>query len=157
MAKDRVKKLLDKKAKEKEAKKKGGRPTKVEAKKKKETRGRKTKMTPEVIATLRMCYGADCSDAEACAEAGISVATLWTYCNANPEFLKEKERLKGKQVIKARINIHNALKDGDVDISKWYLERKRKQEFNTKLDDVESNEDKVGKFFDALESELDED
>ncbi|HEM4378942.1 TPA: hypothetical protein U1Y46_000379, partial [Streptococcus suis] len=48
-----------------------------------------------------------------------------------PQFSDRKELLKQRLKTRAKLNISNAIEDGDVVISKWYLERKD-DEFKTK-------------------------
>ena len=107
------------------AKRKPGRPKKVHP------GGRPTKMTPETVKKLEEAYAIGCTDTEACIFADITRQTLTTYQNANPKFLDRKKLLKETPVLKARNTVINALEE-DVGTSKWYLERKRKDEFGPK-------------------------
>lgn len=91
--------------------------------------GRPTVMTPEIIARLEEVFLNGASDKEACAFVGIATATLYDYCQANPEFAERKEALKEMPKYRARINIVTALNDGDKQVSLWYAERKIKEEF----------------------------
>lgn len=50
------------------------------------------------------------------------------------EILAEFDELKNRPLLQARMNIVNSIRDGDLDISKWYLERKSKTEFSAKQD-----------------------
>lgn len=94
--------------------------------------GRPTVVTQEAINKLEMAFSLGCSDNEACLFADISRQALYRYQRAHPEFIERKELLKDKLVFKARSVVANALNSGDSDIAKWYLERKRKDEFSTK-------------------------
>lgn len=91
--------------------------------------GRPTIMTEETIAKLEQAFLIGASDREACLVANINPATLYRYCEENPEFSERKEILKDTPKYTARTNIINALNDGDKDTSKWYAERKIKEEF----------------------------
>lgn len=93
--------------------------------------GRPTVLTPEVVQKLEHAFSIGATDIEACFYAGISRGTLYNYQKENPDFLDRKEMLKEKQVLKARTVIVQALQEGDKNIAKWYLERKRKDEFAT--------------------------
>ena len=97
-----------------------------------EKRGRKTIMTPEIIDKLEQAFSMGCSDLEACLHANIGKTTLYNYQNENPEFVERKEQLKEKLVLKARTVIAEALNRKDENTAKWYLERKRKDEFGAK-------------------------
>lgn len=92
--------------------------------------GRPTKMTPETIDKLEFAFSIGCTDIEACLHADITRTTLDNYQNANPEFLDRKWALKEKPVLMARMNVVHALQACDTDMSKWYLEKKKKDEFS---------------------------
>lgn len=94
--------------------------------------GRPTVMTNDMIGKLEMLFSQGLSDREACLIANISPSTLYDYCTANPEFAERKELLKDQPKIKAKMNIAESIEKGDIDDSKWYLERKAKDEFSTK-------------------------
>lgn len=94
--------------------------------------GRPTVMTPEVIAKLEEGFMLGLTDLECCLYAGISKDALYDYCNKYPKFSERKEELKKNPSIKAKRNILEAINNGDTDISKWYLERKNKDEFSLK-------------------------
>lgn len=108
---------------------------------KKNKGGRPTVMTNEVVAKLEQAFSLGCSDIEACLFAGISKQTLYDYQKIHPEFADRKEELKEKLVLKARTVIATALNNNDETTAKWYLERKRKDEFSTKQETVLSTVD----------------
>jgi hypothetical protein len=94
--------------------------------------GRPTVMTEEMVEKLEMLFAKGLSDREACLIADINPQTLYNYCNDNPEFFERKELLKEQVKTKAKLNVAEAINNNDVDLSKWYLERKSKDEFSTK-------------------------
>lgn len=96
------------------------------------TSGRPTIMTPEKLDKLREGFMMGFSDEEACAYADIGKSTLYNYQNENKEYLEQKEAWKQNPILKAKTNIISALNEKDREISKWYLERKKKEEFSTK-------------------------
>ena len=51
-----------------------------------------------------------------------------------------KEQLKNSPSIKAKLNIVEAIEEGDSELSKWWLERKEKNEFSTKQE-IDANVD----------------
>ena len=110
--------------------------------------GRPTVMTKEVLSKLEMLFAHGLTDREACLIANISPASLYDYCVANPEFGERKEMLKDKPKIQAKLNISEEINKGDRDTSKWYLERKAKDEFSTKQEI--SGDIKVAKLEDLL-------
>ena len=94
--------------------------------------GRPTKLTPETIDKLRTAFLMGCSDIEACLYADISKTALYNYQQKNPDFVDKKEQWKEQLTLKARTVIANALNNKDENTAKWYLERKRKDEFSLK-------------------------
>lgn len=96
--------------------------------------GRPTIMTNDVVAKLETAFSMGCTDVEACLYANINKATLYRYQQENPDFCDRKEQLKEKLVLKARSVIADALNKKDENTAKWYLERKCKNEFSTKVE-----------------------
>lgn len=91
--------------------------------------GRPSVITPEILAKLEEAFLVGASDLEACFYADISKTALYDYQNANPSFTERKEKLKESLKLRAKINVSRSLNSGDVNDSKWYLERKAKDEF----------------------------
>ena len=96
--------------------------------------GRPTKLTPETIDKLRTAFLMGCSDIEACLYADISKTALYNYQQKNPDFVDQKEQWKEQLTLKARTVIANSLNNKDENTAKWYLERKAKNEFSTKVE-----------------------
>lgn len=96
--------------------------------------GRPTKLTPETLDKLRTAFLMGCSDIEACLYADISKTALYNYQQKNPDFVDQKEQWKEQLTLKARTVIANALNNKDENTAKWYLERKAKNEFNTRTE-----------------------
>ena len=94
--------------------------------------GRPTVMTEETIQKLEYAFFRGLTDLEACLYAGFGKSTLYNYCEENPDFMDRKEELKKNPTAKAKLNVYEALENKDVDVSKWYLERRAKEEFSTK-------------------------
>jgi hypothetical protein len=94
--------------------------------------GRPTVMTQEVLQKLEYAFMRGLTDVEACLYADIGTTTLYNYCEENPEFRERKEELKQHPTAKARLNVTEAIENGNEDLSKWWLERKAKDEFSTK-------------------------
>lgn len=115
-------------------KKKTSKPKKASSGKRKPGAGRPTKMTESTLKKLEYAFLKGMSDREACLFADITEPTLYAYCNAHPEFSKRKELLKERPKVQAKINIVEGIENGDTELSKWYLERKAKDEFSTKQD-----------------------
>lgn len=96
--------------------------------------GRHTKLTPETLDKLRTAFLMGCSDVEACLYADISKTALYNYQQKNPEFVDQKEQWKEQLTLKARTVIANSLNNKDENTAKWYLERKKKDEFGTRTE-----------------------
>lgn len=94
--------------------------------------GRPTVMTDDVLQKLEYAFIHGLTDLEACLYADIGTTTLYNYCEENPQFRERKEELKQHPTAKARLNVTEAIENGNEDLSKWWLERKAKNEFSTK-------------------------
>lgn len=106
-----------------------------------EGQGRPSVMTQEIIQKLEFAFCVGATDLEACGHAQIAPATLYNYQNDNPDFLERKKILKQGLVFRSRLNMAGDINTGNVETSKWYLERKKKDEFSTKQE-VETFEKK---------------
>jgi hypothetical protein len=98
----------------------------------KRTVGRPTVMTPEIINKLEQAFSIGCGDLEACIYADLTPSVLYRYQESHPEFKERKAMLKEKLILKSRSVIAYALDNKDENTAKWYLERKRKDEFSSK-------------------------
>lgn len=96
--------------------------------------GRPSRINKDVLSKLEAAFINGFTDEQACIYASISPVTLYRYCEKHPEFRKTKELLRHSPELKAKLNINNRINKGDVEISKWYLERKCKDEFSTRAE-----------------------
>lgn len=111
-----------------------------EKKDRRENMGIREKNREEALAVLKRCWANGASDKEACQVAGIHYNTLQNWLHGRTEdgggkvegLIEERDLLKTKPTYTARKNIVNAIDEGDIDTSKWYLERKQPDEFSTK-------------------------
>lgn len=94
--------------------------------------GRPSPMVEEVLEKLRYAFMVGSTDEEACQYADISTDNLYNYQKAHPEFKEEKEALKNRQVLKARVKVFSSI-DSDIDTARWFLEKKRRKEFGNKV------------------------
>lgn len=92
--------------------------------------GRPTKMTPLTVAKLEEAFCNDMTDEEACLHAGIDKSTLYRYQEKNEDFRDRKELLKNSLALHAKNNIAKGIHDGAKDITMWWLERRRKQDYS---------------------------
>ncbi len=98
-------------------------------------------MNDAVVQKLLDAFALGFTDEEACLYTGISKQTLYNYCEKHPKFRESKELLKRSPIIKAKANVVKDLESGSLDTSKWYLERKVKEEFSLKQEYELSNKD----------------
>lgn len=96
--------------------------------------GRPSAMTEETLRKLETAFSYGLSDREACLQAGIGTTTLYNYCHENPGFRERKELLKLQPTIKAKYIVAEALDNGDLKTALWYLERKARDEFSTRIE-----------------------
>jgi len=99
--------------------------------------GRPTVMTPETLERLRSAFAIGCTKKEACAYAKIGKSTLYDYINQNPEFSDEIEELIQTPILKAKQTVTKNL--DDLETAKWYLQRKKKDEFANTLVDIKQD------------------
>lgn len=94
--------------------------------------GKPTVMTDKVLDQLRQAFLWGATNAEACAYADISERPLYEYLSKNPEFKQKIEEWKLAPLLKAKKTVVESL--AEAKNAQWYLERKRKDEFSTKVE-----------------------
>lgn len=112
--------------------------------------GRPTVMTDHVLSMLRAAFLIGATDEEACAYAEIGTTAFYAYQAENPEFAEKKDRWKQQPILQAKQTVVGALKS-DKDTAKWYLERKKKDEFSTRQEVTGADGDAVKMELDKLE------
>jgi hypothetical protein len=95
--------------------------------------GHPERINKEVQAKLEAAFALGATDREACAHAGVPLATLYAKQNRDIQFLERKQMLKEKPSLKARAVIMDAINRNDVRIAQWYLERVKKAEFGASV------------------------
>ena len=73
----------------------------------------------------------DCTVKEACSLSGVSRSAYYKRLEVDEDFVDRIERAKLYVTIQARHTVAQAIRKGDVKMSQWYLERKRKTEYGT--------------------------
>jgi hypothetical protein len=101
--------------------------------------GRPTVLTPEVIRILEEAFLIGCTDEEACFKANISTTPFYEYQKEHPEFKERKEALKQSPFYTARKSVVDNL-EKDPDFALKYLERKKKDEFSTQVNNKHSGD-----------------
>jgi hypothetical protein len=94
--------------------------------------GRPTVFIEKVVGKLKEAFLNDCNVVQACRYAGIHKDSYYNYIKENKEFSDEIELLRNDLKLKSKFNIAKKIKEGDLDTSKWYLERRAKNEFSLK-------------------------
>ena len=100
--------------------------------------GRPRIVDTDTLLKLKHAFVHGATDEEACIEAEISPRTLYKYQEENPEFLAVKSLWKQDTSYRAKINVSEKIRSGDVPQSNWWLERKNRQEFSTKVEQEQS-------------------
>lgn len=108
--------------------------------KKKGNLGRPTVMTPEMISKLEKGFMMGFTDVEACLFADVAPSTLYEYCKSHPDFSERKEMLKKHPTMKAKAVIIDRIQKKDKQSAQWYLERKARDEFSTKVEQHNTGE-----------------
>ena len=102
------------------------------AKKKVNKGGRPTVMTESVVVKLEQAFAIDCTVEEACSYAEISRDAFYDYLKKVPKFSDRIAGLRERPILKARQTVVKSLEDPTH--AKWYLERKKKNEFGANID-----------------------
>lgn len=97
-------------------------------------RGRPTIMTPAVVSKLELGFMKGLNVTECCRYAEIGRNCFYEYLEKHPEFKDRIEELQSSPSTRAKLNVVEAIENGDTDLSKWWLERKNRDEFSTKQD-----------------------
>ena len=94
--------------------------------------GRPTVMTEAIVGKLEYGFMRGLNVTECCHYADISRNAFYDYCEKNPDFRDRIEELKSHPATRAKLNVVEAIENGDTDLSKWWLERRNRDEFSTK-------------------------
>jgi hypothetical protein len=103
--------------------------------------GRPTVMIPKVIETIEEELKNGATLAQASFLAGISLRTIYNYFEGNQDFKDRCDLLQGMVAYRARVNIKTKIESGDIDTSKYWLDRKDK-DFKPK-NDLTSNDEVI--------------
>jgi len=99
--------------------------------------GRPTVMTNETLKLLEDAWSRGCTDLQACLHANISHNTLYRFLQENKEFSDRKKQLTENVKLHARMNIaDNIIDKRDIETSKWYLERREKNDFSQRNENI---------------------
>lgn len=99
--------------------------------------GRPQKIQEEELRKLETAFKMGCNNSEACVFAEVPESTFYDYIRANPDFSDKITRWKLNPILKAKHTLYQNL--DDIKTAQWYLERKRKQEFSTAQEIINTN------------------
>lgn len=94
--------------------------------------GRPTIITDEVVAKLELAFKEGANISEACLVSGISRNAYYDRINVDQKFSNKMSIAQDYVTVVAQKNISSRIVRGDPEASKWWLERKKKQEFSTR-------------------------
>ncbi len=123
--------------------------------KQKKPRGVPTKMTEAVLGIIETAWSVGANNEIACAHAGIDPTTLYDYLRLHPDFAQKKFAYKQKLKLQALDNTAKALKDKDMQTTRWYLERQMKDEFSNRTEHTGKNGDPMAFSLSALSDAVD--
>lgn len=90
----------------------------------------------EVLRKLEEGFSYGYSDQEACLYADIWTSTFYDYCKNNPEFSERKTVLKRTNSLHAKRHLATSIKNGDMKLSIWWLEKALEKEQERKNNDM---------------------
>lgn len=100
------------------------------------TIGRPTVITPAIVQKLEQALMSGFTVETACNLSGIARATYYDHVASDDEFSDKMDRAKAWPTEKARKTVVAAIEAGDLQTSKWWLERKARSEFSASSRDT---------------------
>jgi len=94
--------------------------------------GRPIALNQKTINNLEQAFAKGCNVTEACLYANISNPTFYKYFPVDSKIFNHFMALRDKPTLHARFNVIEAVEQKDLETSKWYLERKARDEFSTR-------------------------
>lgn len=129
----------------------------MEEKKNKKPVGRPTKLTEEIVRKLEYAFQKDFNVTEACEYAGISRETYYEWQEKKKGFSDKMQFAKSNLKRKAKVNLADKIESGDIDTTKWYLERRAREEYslkqNLELSGLEAEKSKLDEILNQLYGE----
>ena len=92
----------------------------------------RTHWTDAIVAELTSAFQDGLNITQACWQAGISRDFYYDRMNKDLDFADKMSRAREFPSMNSRKNIVTAIKKGDQNASKWWLERRSKDEFSTR-------------------------
>lgn len=119
--------------------------------------GRPSKYSEAVVGKLEIAFRNDFNVQEACDFAEINRDTFYEWIKNKPEFSDRMEAAKSHPKRMAKMKVIKAIEEGDVDVAKWFLERRAKEEYAPKhemaVGQLNECKDKLDEMIEELRSE----
>jgi hypothetical protein len=93
-------------------------------------------ITPGQMKRVEEAWGYEWPDTKACDYAGITIGKLRTVYEKDPELRKKRDILKSQGKYIAKKNVVESLQDGDIQTTRWFLERRDRDYSNKTQVDV---------------------
>lgn len=97
-------------------------------------RGRPAAVDNDVVDKLLHAAAMGLNNNQTAVYAGISKDVLYKYMREHPDIKDRLETLRNRPAAVAVANVVNEIDRGNIDASKWYLERKCRDEYGTRPD-----------------------
>lgn len=97
-----------------------------------EKRGRPAAVTDAVVDKMLHAAALGLNNNQTAVYAGISKDVLYKYMREHPDIKDRLDTLRNRPAAVAVANVVNEIDRGNIDASKWYLERKCRDEYGTR-------------------------
>lgn len=104
---------------------------------------REIEITPHILDTIRRCALDGASDEEICLFCNFSKKKWDKYLREHDDFKDWVDRLKNRITFIARKNINTAIEQGSLELSRWKIEQKNKNELKQLLEQKNSENDEL--------------
>lgn len=94
------------------------------------TNKNRTEFSKNTLRELEDAFSYGMTNTQACLLANISESLFYEVCKNNNSLSERFKALQESPKIAATKNIINAINQGDVKLSQWYLERRMRERFN---------------------------
>lgn len=101
--------------------------------------GRPTVLTEDTVQKLEKSLQEGFSITKACKLSGISVSSYYDHLEKSPQFSEKMNLAQEWAKEKAAYNVVEAIRDGDVQTSRWFLDREERKEERRKNPGQTSN------------------
>jgi hypothetical protein len=89
-------------------------------------------LSDRMLSDLKYAFSNDCTDEMACRYAGVHRDTYYTWRKKSDEFCEYIDKAKDSRIMQALTIVGDKLREGDIDVAKWNLERRDKRRFSAR-------------------------